>query len=213
METGPDLREEHELADGTRVVLRHIRPEDAPELRRGFERLSPQSRERRFFGGVGSLSDAQLRYLTSVDGQDHVAIVAAARKPGSDEEVGLGVARFIRVAGEPTVAEVAITVVDEAQGKGLGRLLSLTLARAAYERGVRRFRGQILENNPVVRQLLLDVGADIRKDSGEVIFDIELTPTPFAPGSRLDVVARRLLRAAASFLDGRFGRTSGGRGE
>jgi GNAT superfamily N-acetyltransferase len=203
METGPDFHEEHVLRDGTRVVLRHIRPDDADQLRRGLARLSPQSRYRRFLGMVTALSEDQLEYLTRPDGRDHVAIVAATRRRGNDAEEGLGVARFVRVAGEPTVAEAAVTVIDEEQGKGLGLLLSLALARAAYERGVRRFRGQILADNGAVRQLLADVGAVLaRPDGDRVAFDVELTPTPFTPGSPLDRIARRLLRAAANMLVG-----------
>ncbi|HET7787429.1 MAG TPA: GNAT family N-acetyltransferase [Myxococcales bacterium] len=205
MDTGPDFREDHVLRDGTQVTLRHIRPDDAAELRRGLERLSPESRYRRFLSLVGELTDEQVKYLTCVDGRDHVAIVAVT--PGVPAEVGLGVARFVRVPDDPEAAEAAITVVDDAQGKGLGRILALALARAAYERGVRRFRGRILADNAAVQQLLADVGATLgTPEGGGVVFDVELTPTPFTPGGRLDVIARRLLRAAANALVGVFGR-------
>ncbi|HUJ25476.1 MAG TPA: GNAT family N-acetyltransferase [Myxococcales bacterium] len=199
METGPDFREEHALKDGTRVVLRHIRADDATELRRGLARLSPQSRYRRFLGVVNGLSEEQLRYLTRPDGHDHLAIVAVAPRPEGEE--GLGVARFVRIPGEPTVAEAAITVIDEAQGKGLGLLLSLALARAAHERGIQRFRGQIVADNAAVRELLADAGASLGKPDGDrMTFDVDIAPTPFAPGTGLDRVARRLLRAAADAL-------------
>jgi L-amino acid N-acyltransferase YncA len=205
METGPDLHEEHVLADGTRLILRHVRPEDAAELQRGFARLSPQSRYQRFLQPITMLSDEQLDYLTRVDGKDHVAIVALR-----DDGVGLGIARFIRLQADPAVAEAAITVIDEAQGKGIGRLLALTLARAAHERGVRRFRGRVLADNLAVRQLLDDVGAAVgaRDESGGLVFEVELTPTPFTPGSRLDVVARQLLRFAARAGNELLGRGS-----
>jgi RimJ/RimL family protein N-acetyltransferase len=207
MDTGPDFREEHVLRDGTRVTLRHIRPDDAAELRRGLMRLSPESRYRRFLGLVSELTDEQVRYLTCVDGRDHVAIVAATRVPGVEGEVGLGVARFVRLRDDPEAAEAAITVVDDAQGKGLGRILALALARAAHERGVRRFRGRVLADNEAMRQLLADVGAVTGKpEQGGVVFDVELTPTPFTPGSRLDAIARRMLHAAADALVGVFGR-------
>lgn len=197
METGPGFHEDHVLSDGTRVTLRHVHPEDAPELKRGLERLTPQSRYRRFLGAVTTLTDEQLRYLTCVDGRDHVAIVAVARGPDGSES-GLGIARFIRQKDDPSAAEAAITVIDDAQGKGIGRLLALALARAAYERDVRRFRGQILADNVAVRQLLTDVGAVITQSKDAATgFEVELTPTPFTPGSQLDLIARRLLRAAA----------------
>ena len=201
MDTGPGFREEHALADGTKVTLRHIRPADADELRRGLERLSPESRYRRFLAPMTELSDAYVDYLTRVDGQDHVAIVGVTQLPGVPGDVGLGVARFVRVAGEPEVAEAAITVVDDAQGKGLGRLLAIALARAAHERGVRRFRGRTLADNPLAHQLLADVGATMgQPQDGGMVFEVELAPTPFTLGSPTDVIARRLLRAAATAL-------------
>ena len=200
--TGAGFSEEHVLGDGSHVRLRHIRPEDAAELRRGLERLSPQSRYRRFLGGVGQLSDELVRYLTNVDGVDHVAIVAARPRADGSEE-GLGVARFVRVRDEPTVAEPAITVIDDEQHKGIGHLLAWTLARAARERGVSHFRGEILANNDAVRQLLDGVGATLR-DSGDdgVVFDVALDGEP--PADAGPPAAQRLLAAASTWLAGLF---------
>jgi len=195
MRTGPDFHEDHILADGRKVTLRHVRPDDAAGIREGLARLSAQSRYRRFLAPVSALSDEQLRYLTCVDGQDHVAIVAVVAGPQGDS--GLGIARFVRLRDEPAVAEAAITVIDDAQGKGLGRLLALTLALAAVARGVRRFRGTILPGNTAVLQLLKELGAVVKTGELGTVFEIELTPTPFEPGTGLDVIARRLLRTAA----------------
>ena len=199
MLTGPGFHEDHVLDDGTPVRVRHIRPEDAAELKRGFDRLSPASRYRRFLGGVTTLSDETLRYLTGVDGRDHVAIVAVTR-PHGDPETGLGIARFVRAPSDPAVAEAAITVIDDVQGKGLGRILGLVLARAALERGVKRFRGEALVDNEPVRMLLEEVGAAVRSVEGTLVFDIELGPEHGE--NQLEVVARRLLRAASSHLVG-----------
>lgn len=192
--------EEHTLADGTRVRLRFIRPEDAGELRRGFERLSPQSRYRRFLGGVGHLSqlnDEHIRYLTEVDGHDHVAIVAGRPRSDGTEE-GLGVARFVRVDGEPTVAEAAITVVDDFQHKGIGLLLAMALAAAARARGIAHFRGEVLANNEAVQQLLREVGAVLHPaDDNRIVFDVALDAEPSAPW---ELPIRRFLAAAATWL-------------
>jgi GNAT superfamily N-acetyltransferase len=201
MLTGPGFHEEHVLDDGTPVTLRHVRPDDASELKRGFDKLSTPSRYRRFLGGVTSLSDETLRYLTRVDGHDHVAIVAVTLAPGSAAETGLGIARFIRTAEDPTVAEAAVTVIDEMQRKGLGRILSICLARAALDRGIRRFRGEVLANNEPVRQLLEEVGAVIRRaDDKSLVFDVDFGPPE---GHRFEMVVRRMLRAASSHLVGR----------
>jgi RimJ/RimL family protein N-acetyltransferase len=195
--TGPDFREEHELRDGSRIYVRHIRPEDAIELKRGFERLSPTSRYRRFLAGVSSLTEAQLHYLTHVDGEDHVALVATM--PDGEREIGLGVARFVRVTDEPHVAEAAITVPDDVHRRGIGKLLAMTLARAALERGIDRFRGEILADNAAARQLLEEVGATIVRDAdGNLVFDVALTPQEEKPPQEL--VARRLLEAASTFV-------------
>lgn len=200
--TDPGFSEEHALRDGTHVRLRHIRPEDAGELRRGLERLSPESRYRRFLGSVGGLSDELIRYLTEVDGHDHVAIVAARPRVDGGED-GLGVARFVRVAGEPTVAEPAITVLDDEQHKGIGHLLALTLARAAHERGISHFRGEILADNDAIRELLTNVGAEFRaSETGRVVFDVAVDREP--PADSGHSPARRLLAAASTWLAGLF---------
>ena len=200
MLTGPNFHEEHVLDDGTPVTLRHVRPDDAAELKRGFDKLSPSSRYRRFLGSVSELSDEMVRYLTCVDGRDHVAIVALTRAPDSGAEIGLGIARFIRSADDPSVAEAALAVIDDVQGKGLGRILGVALARAAIERGVKRFRGEVLTDNEPVRLLLEEVGAVVRpSEDGALVFDIELGP---AETNRLEMLARRWLRAAASHLVG-----------
>lgn len=196
MKTGPDLHERHTLRDGTHVVLRHIRPADAAELQRAFDRLSPESRYRRFFGGVPHLTDASLRYLTEVDGRDHVAIVATTDGHASEADIGLGVARFVRLADEPTVAEAAVTVVDDSQRKGLGRLLATKLAQAARERGIHTFRADVLSDNEPMRAIMSEVGALERETgAGVVTYDVPLDAAESTPGP-----VDRILRAAASSM-------------
>lgn len=197
MRTGPDFREEHFLRDGTKVVLRHIQPVDADELLRGFEKLSPESRFFRFFHGVSRLSPEQLRYLTEVDGRDHVAIVAVT---ADGTEQGLGVARFIRDKDEPTVAEAAITVIDAMQGKGLGTILGAATARAAKERGIERFRGEILTSNQRMRELLSTAGARVSETGdGEARFDVELSDLPLEEEARTAFI-RNFLRSIMRML-------------
>jgi len=85
--------EEYVLRDGTRVVLRDIRRSDAEELRRAFLALSSESRYRRFFGALTDLDEAALRYLTEVDGMNHVAIIAVVEsldRRRRDAKQGLG---------------------------------------------------------------------------------------------------------------------------
>lgn len=199
----PTFREEHCLRDGTRVTLRFIQPDDGEELRRAFARLSPRSRYQRFLGGVPELTDEMVGYLTRVDGEDHVAVVAGTDSHDLKTEVGLGVARFVRLQEDPTVAEAAITVVDDVQGKGIGRLLLTALARLALARGVRVFRGEVLAENTRMRHLLEEVGATTHPADGQtLIFDVPIHGPVEALEQEKDPPhpLRRLLRAAAESL-------------
>ena len=163
------------LRDGTHVVLRHIRPSDAEELHRGFHALSPESRYRRFFGAVSDLDPATLHYLTDVDGVNHVAIVAVVESLDLKTERGIGVVRFVRIPDHPKAAELAVTVVDDMQNKGLGTLLTNVALRAARERGVTHFRGDVLAENTPMVSALRDVGATpTSRSDGVLTFDMHI---------------------------------------
>lgn len=193
MRIGPDFRESHELADGTAVTLRHIRPDDREALRRGIQSLSPESRYARFLGDAQNLSEAMLTYLSDVDGIDHVAIVAVADSFDLKTDRPLGVARFVRVKDEPDAAEAALAVADSAQGKGLGKLMMTTLAHAARERGITKFHGDVLVSNEKMRHMLDKVGADIRPtEDGTIEFYVGIAK--HEDPSLLDVLVDGFLR-------------------
>src|SRR5205823_13782237 len=128
----------------------------------GLSRLSEESRYRRFLAPVAALSDDQLRHLTEIDAWDHFAWVALLRDA---PDRGIGVGRYVRLHDEPTVAEAALTVVDEYQGRGLGTLLLGLLAVAARAAGVERFRAYVLEGNEPVRDRLDALAAEAVHDS------------------------------------------------
>ena len=182
------------LRDGTPVLVRPIRPDDKDLIRQGFDRLSPASRYRRFLAPIDELSDAELKYLTEIDYVDHFAW-AAVRADRPTE--GMGVARYIRLKEEPEVAEAAVTVIDEYQGKGLGTLLLALLGAAALAAGIRTFRAYVLEGNVPMRDLLETFGARTEFDSpGVVRFDVPLDPNllPESPaGNVLRAVAQHVV--------------------
>lgn len=174
-----DYCEHARLRDGREVVLRLIRPEDKERLRRGFLALSPESRYRRFFTFKNDLTEDELRYLTEIDGVHHFALGAM-----TPEGEGLGVARFIQIDGEPGVAEAAVAVLDSCHGQGLGSLLFQRLIAAAAERGVERFRCEMLGINAgmseLVRSLAPTASADVA--SGVVCMEFRLpTVAPTNP--------------------------------
>jgi GNAT superfamily N-acetyltransferase len=161
------------LRDGTSVRLRPIVPEDKAILVEGFRRLSPESRFRRFMAPIEELTADQLRFLTEIDYADHFAWVAldldAAGHPG------MGVSRYVRIPEEPEVAEAAVTVVDDYQGRGLGTLLLEALGAVALENGITRFRGYALEDNRPILDVLEVMGATTAHDSpGMLRIEVDL---------------------------------------
>ena len=123
------------LRDGSHVRLRQGHSSDRDLLLRGFERLSAQSRYQRFLAPMPALSDSMLRYLSHIDHRDHEAIVALDEQTGE----GLGVARYVRNSEHPDRAEVAVTVIDDWQGRGLGTLLLEVISARAREAGITTF--------------------------------------------------------------------------
>jgi GNAT superfamily N-acetyltransferase len=160
------------LDDGTKVRVRLVRPEDKDLMLEAWERLSPESRYRRFFAAKTALTDSELRYLTEVDQVDHVAIGATTRVRGKPQ--ALGIARFIRLADRPQVADAAVTVVDDAQGKGLGRILLSRLIGAARERGIQVFSCDVLADNDGMRGLIRSLAPDAREHSHGPIVTVEM---------------------------------------
>jgi RimJ/RimL family protein N-acetyltransferase len=195
MKFGPGFREQHTLRDGAKVTLRMIRPSDREALREAIERLSPESRYRRFLSAQAEPSEGMLTYLTEVDAIDHVAIIAVADSLDLKVEQAHGVARFVRLPDEPGVAEAAITVGDWIQGRGLGALLGATLAGAARERGITKFRGEVLASNAPMRRLLEEIGAELRDTgAGSYEFDVSLEDgAPASLGAVLRAVAAQML--------------------
>ncbi len=182
------------LRDGGEVVLRPIRPEDAGALAAAFERLSAASRQRRFLAPVPELRPDVLRYLTDVDQRDHLAWIAF--DPAAPGRPGVGVARAIRLPGEPTVAEAAVTVVDAYQGRGLGTLLLGALGAAARAQGITTFRALVDAHNAPMLALLRELGAEVRgREEGAWWFDVG---APGDPASLPDTPAGRVVRAVAA---------------
>jgi GNAT superfamily N-acetyltransferase len=113
------------LRGGSTVLIRPVRSTDAPLLADGFARLSPQSRRMRFLGTKATLSAAELCYFTDVDHHDHEAIGALSAADGR----GIGIARYVRDTNDPRSAEIAVTIVDDWQGRGLGTELLARVVR------------------------------------------------------------------------------------
>jgi acetyltransferase len=150
-----------ELSDGTVVRIRPIRPEDKARLSEGLRRLSAETIRRRFLAAKPRLSAGELRYLTEVDGHDHIALVAV---PDDDPDGLIGVARSVRLADAPDTAEMAIVIGDPWQGKGLGRHMAELLADTARGHGIRRLSATMLGENEAAVRLMRAIDARLEDD-------------------------------------------------
>jgi GNAT superfamily N-acetyltransferase len=153
-----------------------------------FERLSDRSRYRRFLSPHDRLSATELRYFTEVDHHDHEALVAV--DPDTNE--GVGVARFVRSKTDPSVAELAVAVVDDWQGQGVGSRLAAALVARARAEGITGFTALVLADNQLMLNLLADLGRVrvVHSEGGTVELTVELPETDLGH-------LRRLLRALA----------------
>ena len=136
---------------GTRVVIRPIRAGDKERLVDGLRRLSDESIRRRFLAAKPRFTKSELRYLTELDGINHIALVAVLE---DDPDQLVAVARCVRLPDRTGTAEMAIVVGDPWQGEGLGRELARRLADAALAVGIRRFAATMLGDNEAARRLM-----------------------------------------------------------
>jgi acetyltransferase len=151
------------LRGGALVGLRPIAPEDKPLLLGIFQRLSGDSRYRRFSMRLRELSPAMLADFTEVDHSDREAIIAIG--PSSGE--ALGVARYVRLSDHPENAEVAVAVVDDWQGRGLAPVLLAELSRVAQQEGVERFIAFVQTDNHNALALFAGVANSERELVGQ----------------------------------------------
>jgi len=166
------------LRSGREVVIRPIRPSDAPELAAAHDRLSPQSKYLRFLAPKPHLSGSDTRYLVQVDGINHVALVATT--VGRPERI-LGVSRFVRLSEDPQTAEFAIVVGDPFQDEGLGGELMERLAQAATARGIAHFQATVLAENAAAHRLVRGLSGRVvhQRGAGTIDeFEIELGAVP-----------------------------------
>jgi GNAT superfamily N-acetyltransferase len=183
------------LRDGSRVRLRQGHHTDRDLLVRGFARLSNEGRYRRFLAATPELTDEMVTYLTEIDHHDHEAMIALEEESGE----GIGVARYVRNPAAPETAEVAVTVIDEWQGRGLGTLLLEVLGQRARAEGIYGFTAMMLASNQQMMEVLEGLGPVhiVDRDAGTVQIETPIPDTGLAPALRklLQIAARDQIAA------------------
>jgi GNAT superfamily N-acetyltransferase len=131
--------------------VRPIAPADKALLQDGLQRLSRETIERRFLAAKPRFTEAELRYLTEIDGRDHMALVVL------DDGGGLvAVGRSVRTGAD--AAELAVVVGDCWQRRGVGTELARRLAAAMAANGVTRISGTMLATNRAALRLMRALG-------------------------------------------------------
>lgn len=186
------------LRDGGTVYLRAIRPADASRLRTLFEALSPQAVYLRFFQAKTRFSDAEMQYFTQLDFRRQLALVATLTPDAEAPLIGVGHAFGRTDAGEPAShAEVAFTVAEAHQGRGVGTLLLEHLASLARTQGFDTFEAAVLGDNPRMLHVFEDSGFTVQRAVQGGVVHLAL-PTADTPDVRAASLARERLATAQS---------------
>jgi GNAT superfamily N-acetyltransferase len=131
------------LHDGRVVDVRPLERNDRERLAAAVGRLSDETRYLRFATLKPHLTERELDFLLDVDHHSHEAILALDPNTGH----GVAVVRYVEVSGEPGAVEIAATVADDWQGRGLGRALLEQLASRARDEGYSTLRANVLATN------------------------------------------------------------------
>jgi GNAT superfamily N-acetyltransferase len=157
---------------GHQVTIRPLQPSDSQMEAEFVRNLSEETKHFRFLGAVKELSASDLRRLCNIDGQHSMAFIATVREGGHERQIG--VSRFAE-GSKPGVCEMAVTVADSWQHKGLGRLLAHRLIDHARGHGVTQLYSVDFAANTAMQHLAHDLGMNVRRsfdDASQVIYSL-----------------------------------------
>ncbi len=140
---------------GQKLLLATVRPHHTKHIDAGLGYMSSESIRNRFMGSKKEFTPEELKYLTELDGINHFALGVM---DGEDAPYGIAIARLVRLSAEPEAADVAITIIDEYQRKGLGTILMKLLILGGLERGMKKFYFTCLPQNEGINRLLGKLG-------------------------------------------------------
>ncbi|RJO66736.1 MAG: N-acetyltransferase [Myxococcales bacterium] len=143
------------LADGTKLMLRHIAPADAAREQAFVQGLSAQSSYFRFHGTIKDLSKKELKYFTEPDSRNAVALIVLRGGESGEEEIG--VARYV-IDPDRANCEFAIVVADKWQKRGIGTRLMKALISHLQASGVKQISGSVLKSNSAMRKFGKQMG-------------------------------------------------------
>jgi RimJ/RimL family protein N-acetyltransferase len=171
------------LSDGRQVEVRAQRPEDREALHAAVQRASPDTLYHRFFAVKRAFSEQETHFFLDIDFVNHVALVAVANEGG--EAVIVGGCRYVVL--EPGRAEVAFSVVDAYQKKGLGTALMRHIAAIGREAGLKELVAEVLSDNAPMMKVFERSGLALTtKREGTVIHVSMRYAGPAQPDAKLE---------------------------
>lgn len=165
-----------ELRGGGSIHVRAIRPDDKARLREHSEHLSARSVYFRFLGPKKRLTERDLASFTELDFEKRVGLVATLGR-GRDEKI-IGVGRYVHTetAGvAPRSAELAFSVVDEYQHRGIGALLFEHLLRIARQQQIQQLEAEVLADNKAMLGVIHSAGVIARKSVSSGVVHIVIS--------------------------------------
>jgi acyl-CoA hydrolase/GNAT superfamily N-acetyltransferase len=136
------------LKDGSQVFVRPIRPDDEPMMKEMFYSFSERTRYLRFHGPMKAFPHNRLQVFCNVDYNEEMALIGLVGDPGEEDVIAIGA---YNLDAADNSAEVAFSVRDDWQNKGLGTALFDHLVEIGRERGIEVFRAEVLpENVPMI---------------------------------------------------------------
>jgi len=161
-----------ELADGTEAFIRPIRPDDEPLMREMFYEFSEQTVYLRYHASVKAMPHNKLQVFCNVDYDTEMALIALVGTPGHEEVVGVG--RYMTDAAKEN-AEVAFTVSDRYQRKGLGTHLFERLIEVARAHGISHFHAYVLVENSGMLKIFHRSGLNIETSKEGDVVKVSMT--------------------------------------
>ena len=156
----------HELDSGLRIGLRLTRPSDAPRVRAFLERLSRETRLKRFFMAMPDVDEHSVNHFTFYNPRERIVVAATAPLAGVEEIVGLADIALV----ETGVAELGVVVDDEHQGMGVGGALIEAVSSLAAAHGATHLRAEMLEPGRALVRVLERLGRTVQTvENGHVL--------------------------------------------
>lgn len=150
-----------QLNDGTDIIIRPIRPEDAEIEQQFIRSLSSEAKYFRFMSSLHELSPEMLVRFTQIDYHNEMALIAVRPQPDGEEEIG--VSRYVTNPDRKS-CEFAIVVSDQWQHRGIAHHLMSKLIEIARDRGIERMDGEVLSNNHKMLELVKGLGFTVNND-------------------------------------------------